>query len=117
LGFRTPKIKIISVKDMLTKANYVFEGEEEEDSTLKTKAKVYDQIIQYLAIEGYPTEANSYFTESSISDLVYSIIGPIIIFYFIRKTGRDSIQLVRDKEIISTDGVAGGTGEFVVMDL
>ncbi|RPB27443.1 hypothetical protein L211DRAFT_546903 [Terfezia boudieri ATCC MYA-4762] len=81
---------------MLIKANYVFEG---DDSTMKTKEKVYEQIIQYLAIEGYPTEANPYFKESSISDLVYGIIG-LIIFHFILKTGRD-ILLVREKEISS----------------
>lgn len=113
LGFRMQTIKTTSAKDMLIEANYMLEG---EDSILKTKEKVYDQIVQYLAIEGYPTEANPYFKESSISDLVYSIIGPII-FHIILKTGRDSIQLLREKEIVSRDGVTGGNEEFVVMDL
>jgi len=76
---------------------------------------VYDQIVQYLVIEGYPTEVNPYFNESSISDLVYSIISPII-FHFILKTGRDSVQLLREKEIVSRDGVTGGSEEFVVLE-
>ncbi|KAI5806508.1 hypothetical protein DFH27DRAFT_608658 [Peziza echinospora] len=33
------------------------------------------------------------------------------------KTGRDSVQLLREKEIVSRGGVTGGMEEFVVMDL
>ena len=88
-----------SAKDMLIKANHILEG---EDSILRTKEKVYDHKVQYLAIEGYPMEAIPYFKQSNISDLVYRIIGPII-FDFILKTGRGSIQLLREKEIVSIE--------------
>ena len=41
-----------------------------DDNVLQTKEKVYDQIIQYLEIEGYPTEADMDFKEGSINNLV-----------------------------------------------
>ena len=77
---------------------------------------MYDLIVQYLAIERYPTEADPYFKETDISDLVYGIISPII-FHFIHKTGQDSIQQLREQDIVSTGGVTGGNEEFAVMDL
>jgi len=38
---------------------------------MPSKVKVYEQILQYLAIEGYPTEANPDFREANVSDLVF----------------------------------------------
>ncbi|KAL7270976.1 hypothetical protein RUND412_006303 [Rhizina undulata] len=113
LGFRFQTMKVASVKNMLTEANYALEG---DDLVLKTKEKVYDEIVQYLTIEGYPVEADSYFTQFNISDLIYAIISPILC-HFIRKTGRKSLQLLREKEIVSTDFETDGMEEFVVMDL
>jgi len=113
LGFRMSTIRVVPVQNMLTEANYTLEGEE---SILKTKEKVYDQIVQYLVFEGYPTEANAYFKETNINDLVLYTIGPILC-HFILKTGRNSLQILREKEIISTDSVTDGMEEFAVMDL
>lgn len=55
-------------------------------------------------MEGYPTESNQYFKKANVNDLVLYTIGPILTD-FILKTGRNSIQLLREKE------------EFVIMDL
>lgn len=55
-------------------------------------------------MEGYPTEANQYFKETNINNLVLYTIGPILTD-LIRKTGQNSIQLLREEE------------EFVMMDL
>ncbi|RPB15816.1 hypothetical protein P167DRAFT_542534 [Morchella conica CCBAS932] len=85
------------------------------DAILKTKEKVYDGIVEHLEIEGYPTEANPDFKEANISDLVYITLHPIL-FDFKRKTGR-TVRLLREKEIVSTDGETGGTEEFVMVDL
>ena len=49
-----------------------------DDYVLETKKKVYDQIMQYLEIEGYPMEAETDFKEASINDLVYATISPIL---------------------------------------
>ncbi|KAI5844493.1 hypothetical protein DFP73DRAFT_549515 [Morchella snyderi] len=113
LGFRMNTIKAVSVQRMLRDANYTLEG---EDSILMTKEKVYNRILEYLIMEGYPTEANTYFKETNVNDLVLYTIGPIITD-FILKTGRDSIQLLREKEIVSKDSETGGYEEFVMMDL
>ncbi|KAI5839536.1 hypothetical protein DFP73DRAFT_561246, partial [Morchella snyderi] len=113
LGFRMNTIKVVSVQRMLRDANYAFER---EDSILVTKERVYNNILDYLIMEGYPTEANQYFKETNVNDLVLYTIGPILTD-FIRKAGRNSIQLLREKEIISTDSETGGYEEFVMMDL
>lgn len=110
LGFRIPSLKAISVDELLANAKYG------PDAWLTTKMKVYDQIVQYLRVEGYPTETDPDFKEASINDLVYATISPIL-DDFIRMTGRESIRLRREKEIVSEDGETGGTEEFVIVDL
>jgi hypothetical protein len=115
LGFRTRSLKGISVSRMLANQKYMLEGEI-PDSMLKTKEEVYKEIVRYLQIAGYPTEADPDFKEGNIGHLVYATISPIL-SEFIRMTGRKSIQLRSEKEIVSTDGETGGTEEFVVVDL
>ncbi|RPB27122.1 hypothetical protein L211DRAFT_780111, partial [Terfezia boudieri ATCC MYA-4762] len=51
------------------------------------------RIIEFLDIEGYPTEANPFFKEANISDLVLYTI-----------------------KLASADGETGGKEEFVVLD-
>jgi len=113
LGFRIHDIKTVPLTSVLTKANYALEG---EDSVLKTKEMVYEQIVDHILIEGYSTEAETYFKEANVNDLVYAIIKPIIV-NFVRKSGRKGIQLLREKEIVSVDGEVGSNEEFVVMDI
>ncbi|KAF8459837.1 hypothetical protein BDZ91DRAFT_851902 [Kalaharituber pfeilii] len=108
LGVRLKIVEAKSVEDMLREANYTVAG---EDWSLKAKEKVYNRIVDHLAIEGYPEEDNHDF---NVNDLVYATISPIIA-EFIRKTGR-SIQLLREKEIVSLDSETGGNVEFVVVD-
>ncbi|KAF8532805.1 hypothetical protein BDD12DRAFT_809643 [Trichophaea hybrida] len=115
LGFRIRSIKAISVDRMLANAKYSLRGEY-LDVILKTKERVYDNIVEYLAIEGYPTEGDPDFKEASINHLVYATISPVL-GNFIRMTRRNSIQLRSEKEIVSTDGEIGSTEEFVVVDL
>lgn len=74
----------------------------------------HDRIVEYLIIEGYTTDANPYFKESNVSNLVLYTIGPILTD-FILKTGRESLQLLREKEI--ADSATGRLEEFVMMDL
>jgi len=95
---------------MLAGAQYSHEGLE------ATKEIVYDRIVEYLQIGGHPTEWDPAFEESSVNNLIYSVIGPII-RNFIRTTGRRSIQLQTEKEIVSEDGETGGREEFAIMDL
>jgi len=70
------------------------------------KKRVYRRILEYIGIEGYPAEASAGFKEPKVSDLVYSIISPIL-SDFRRKTGR-KLRLEREKVVISTDGETGG---------
>ncbi|KAF8534865.1 hypothetical protein BDD12DRAFT_809008 [Trichophaea hybrida] len=102
---------------MLANVKYSLGGEC-PDAILKTKERVYDNIVEYLAIEGYPTEGDPDFKEASINHLVYATIS-LVLGNFIRMTGCKSIQLRSEKEIVSTDGTGetGDTEEFVVVDL
>ncbi|KAF8475916.1 hypothetical protein BDZ91DRAFT_710578, partial [Kalaharituber pfeilii] len=92
------------------------------DVISKTKQKVYDQIVQYLLVEGFPNrqgfpiEASSAFKESSINHLVYATISPILAD-FIRITGHDTMRLWSEKELIARDGETGGMQDFVVVDV
>ena len=115
LGFRIRSLEAVSVDSMLANTKHSL-GAECVDIMLKTKERIYDNIVEYLVIEGYPTEGDPDFKEGNINDLVYGIIGPIL-GSFIHMTGRKSIQLRREKEIVSTDGETGGTEEFVMVDL
>jgi len=85
------------------------------DAVLETKEEVYKQIVRYIKIEGYPTEANPRFKEANINDLVYATIHPIL-FDFACKTGRE-LRLERECVIVSTDSQTGGAEEFVVVDM
>ncbi|CCX04283.1 Protein of unknown function [Pyronema omphalodes CBS 100304] len=85
--------KAISVERMLAEAKYSLDGEG-PDAILKTKKDVYNQIVRYLDIEGYPTEADAELKEANISDL-----------------------LLGEKEIVSVDSETGGAEDFVMMDL
>ena len=78
------------------------------------KEKIYERLLEFIEAEGYPTEANAEFKEANISELVYGILAPII--RDIRHKTRSTIQLSREKEIISIDNATGGQEEFVVMD-
>ncbi|KAI5847314.1 hypothetical protein DFP73DRAFT_525641 [Morchella snyderi] len=51
------------------------------------KKRVYDNIVEHLEIEGYPTEADPDFKEANINDLVHIIVHPIL-SDFMRKTGK-----------------------------
>jgi len=83
----------IPIGEMLANAKHSLEGLN-KDIIFNTKGKVYDCIIEYLQVEGRPAKANPDF-KANISDLVYSIIGPII-RNSIRMTRRN-IRLKREK--------------------
>ena len=74
----------------------------DSDTISKTKDKVYERILEYLAIECYPSERDANFNESNVNDLVYATISPIL-NDFKRTMGRNSIHLLREKEIIATE--------------
>ncbi|RPB18657.1 hypothetical protein L211DRAFT_901726, partial [Terfezia boudieri ATCC MYA-4762] len=57
-----------------------------------TKEEVYREITRYIRVEGYPTEAERTFKESSITHLVFATIYPII-DDFIHKTRRKNLRL------------------------
>ena len=105
----------IPVSEMLAEAGYTIQENNEEIQ--KAKRQVYKAILQYLDLEGYPTETNPDYNENNVSDLVLYILGPLV-SYFKRKhvqVGRN-IRLRREKEIISVDGETGGKEEFIMMN-
>jgi len=106
LGLRIKNIKGVAPEIIMANAQYSVAA----DARKETKERVYRHIVEYLQIGGYPT-----FEENDVHDLVLYIIGPVL-FDFISMTGRDSIQLSREKEIISVDAQTGGNEEFVVVD-
>ncbi|RPB27889.1 hypothetical protein L211DRAFT_833888 [Terfezia boudieri ATCC MYA-4762] len=114
LGFmmQTLDNEAIPVSEMLADAGYTIDESNEEIK--KTKSEVYKAILQYLDLEGYPTETNP---EYNVSDLVLYILGPIV-SYFKRKHIQkgQNIRLRREKEIVSVDGETGGKEKFVMID-
>jgi hypothetical protein len=72
--------------------------------------------VDYLEVEGYPSESRSDFKEANISDLVYATIIPIISDF--KRQTRCTLRFQReDKEIVSVDSETGDTEAFVLMDL
>ncbi|KAF8439592.1 hypothetical protein BDZ91DRAFT_755703 [Kalaharituber pfeilii] len=112
LGIRMDELEQVPVDEMLAK--YRAQGPYDMDKMKAMKEKVYERVLEYLDMEGYPTEASVGFKEANISDLVLYMIGPIL-SDFKRRMGRN-IRLEREKEIISVDEETGGREEFVVMD-
>jgi len=55
LGVRLKNVKAVSVKNMLEAGNYRSEGKD------PTKEKVYEDIVDYLVVEGYPEDDNPNF--------------------------------------------------------
>ncbi|KAF8423502.1 hypothetical protein BGX38DRAFT_1265941 [Terfezia claveryi] len=97
----------ITVEEMLVQAGYNV-NEEHKD----TKEEVYKEICRYLRIEGHYWISS---TEANINDLVYAIVSPVI-DDFISRTGRDTVQLYRERQLVSVDSKTGGYEEFVVLD-
>ena len=108
LGVRISQLKTVSVQTILANAGHDFE-------VLDAKEKVYDQIVQYLDVEGYPEDSDPDFKEANISDLVYGIIGPAI--QFMRKKTKCMIRLAREKEIVFVDNETGGAEWPLGLDL
>ena len=103
-------LRAIPVKKMLEGKNCLLG----KDCISKVREEIYDGLVGYLEIEGYPTEADPDFKEPNINDLVLFTIYPILRF-FKHDTARN-LRLRREKEIVSVDSATGGCEEFVVMD-
>ena len=101
LGFQIQSLKRMPVYKMLRSAD---DGES-PNAALKTKKKVYKQIVQYLETEGYPMEGDPNF---NINRPVYATTSPAPCD-FIRKTGPAAVQL---QETITTGGETGGTEDL-----
>ena len=106
----------IGVSELLASLGYRPKEDGLDANIMKTKEKVFDHITEYLDVAGYPTEAVPDFKEASVNHLVYATIAPIL-RDFIRRTECESIRLRFKKKIVFTDGAAGGTEEFALMDL
>ena len=77
LGFQIRPVKTISVERMLANAKHSL-GEECSDAILKTKERVYDNVPEYLGIEGYLPEGGPDFKGASVNHLVYAAIRPML---------------------------------------
>ncbi|KAG0642387.1 hypothetical protein HOY80DRAFT_1134579 [Tuber brumale] len=84
------------------------------DTILELKRRIYQYLVTYMAVRGYPIEATADSTKATINDIVFFTISPIIA-QFIDET-KQNLRLVREKEITSTDSGTSGMEEFVVMD-
>ena len=71
-------------------------------------------MLRHIRVEGYPEDYPD-FTEANINHLVYAIIIPII-DDFKSRTGRGTVRLCREKQIVSRDSRTGGEEEFIVID-
>ncbi|KAG0635007.1 hypothetical protein HOY80DRAFT_481724 [Tuber brumale] len=85
------------------------------DILLKLKTKIYQDLVTYMALRGYPIEATADSTEATINDIVFFTIYHIIAQF--NDETKQNLRLAREKEITTTDSRTGGREEFVVMDL
>jgi len=105
----------IPVSKMLAEAGYTIE--ENNKGIQEAKRQVYKAILQYLDLEGYPTETNPDYNGNNVRDLVLYILGPLV-SYFKRnhvQVGRN-IRLRREKQIVFADDETSGNEEFIMMD-
>ena len=86
-----------------------------KDKILQIKEKIYEHIAEVLVCEGYPTESTENFKEANITDLVFTIIVPMIAAFRTRM-GR-KLRLRREKKITAVDGKMGGFQEFITVDM
>lgn len=70
----------ISVGQMLIEANPENKGLG-KDKILQIKEKIYERIAEILVCEGYPTGSTENFKEANITDLVFTIIVPMIVAF------------------------------------
>ncbi|RPA98364.1 hypothetical protein L873DRAFT_1687562 [Choiromyces venosus 120613-1] len=112
LSLQIDEIRAVPMKSMIAQPTLEETGIDKNRMGI-IKEAVYGHILQYLNIEGYPTEESSDYKEANISDLVLYTIGPIIDAV---RNIRRNIRLKREKEIISSDGLTGGMEEFLVVD-
>lgn len=105
-GIRLDELRTVPIDQMLADAKLNLKWAD----AIK---KVYGRLVEYLAFEGFPTEASAGFG-AKVGDLVLCVIG-LMLSYFSRKTGR-KILLEREKEVISIGNETGRIVDFVVVD-
>ncbi|PUU76177.1 hypothetical protein B9Z19DRAFT_272754 [Tuber borchii] len=114
LKIRIKNIRNVSVAGMISEATTTLGDARIDKKTIDDlKEEVYYHILQYLNIEGYPTEASADYKEANVSDLVLYVIGPIIAR--MNEVGRKT-RLSRERAIFAEDSSIGGIEEFVVVD-
>ncbi|KAF8472134.1 hypothetical protein BDZ91DRAFT_717287 [Kalaharituber pfeilii] len=96
----------VTVQEMLALAGY----KEGSEPVKRIKDDVYRELVRYLRAGGHET-----LVEANANDLVLFIIVPTI-DEFIKTTGRETVQLFREKQVVSGDGETGEYEEFVVTD-
>ncbi|KAG0634349.1 hypothetical protein HOY80DRAFT_533856 [Tuber brumale] len=80
---------------------------------LKLKRKIYQDLVNYRKVRGYPSEAKGDL-EEAINDMVVFTIFPIIAQF--KDEANRELLLAREKEITSIDASTHGLVEFAVMD-
>ncbi|RPB28511.1 hypothetical protein L211DRAFT_777730 [Terfezia boudieri ATCC MYA-4762] len=99
----------ILVEEMLALAGY--NPDQDVIEAIKTsKEELYKGLARCLRIEGHET-----LMEANVNDLVVFIIHPTI-DEFRQRTGRKTIQLFREKQLMAEDEETGEYEEFVVVD-
>jgi len=86
----------------------------QKDTVLEIKNKVYEGLVNYLNVAGYPTEACKDFNTLNINDIVAFTIYPILAL-FKRKTSR-RLHLSREKEISTMGPYTIAMEDFVVCE-
>ncbi|CUS10779.1 unnamed protein product [Tuber aestivum] len=113
LIFREFERSTISTSQMLAQVKSDIKGLQ-DDQLQQAKEEVFNNMVGFIEVEGYPTELDEDFKVANINDLVLLTIFPILLA-FRRETGYQ-LELLREKEIIFTDSETGGYEEFVGMD-
>jgi len=98
---------------MLTQAKHEIPGLLDEQIQ-QTKERIFQNIVECIEVEGFPTEANVNFKEANVTDFVLLIMLPMLAAF--RRGTTHILYLQREREIIAKDTKTGGLQEFVGVD-
>ena len=83
----------------------------------QTKEKVIENIVACIKVESYPTDANKYFKEENLTDIVLLIVLHILRAFGFGTSPSHNLSLQRKRVIITRDFKMGGSQEYLGIDL
>jgi len=87
----------------------------DKENMQRVKDKVYNNLLDFLLAEGYPSGSTEDFKEANVTDLTLLIVLPVITT--LKRVTKRNLDLRREKHLISPDRKTHGYQEFVGIDV